>query len=263
MAPGFKTIAGLLVVSGVAALAHAEEPALFATWAQGGESQEIKRWSAADIAAQKSTSASEKLPDGPVSRWKGVPLTGLIEEAIKALPAERKSQVDLVVLKSADGKHALIPRAFTVKYPVLLAFEKDGKPLPDGGRFQSVVPWTSRPRILRESVPVELYFVPGVRTIELTNYRERYSGVFLQRRTDPAAVRGEKLFVKNCISCHASGHGPSVQDVTNRTLASAGHPAAKGFPQLTEKDWRALASYIRAHRVENGGAPAESAQASR
>ena len=117
---------------------------------------------------------------------------------------------------------------------------------------------------MQEGLPVESYFLSEVSRLELSNYSERYSGLFLKRRTDPLAMRGEKIFVQNCITCHSTGKIPSLTDgadhgAARQKLASGGHPPVKGSPKLNDRDFRALVNYLDAYRAEQVSRPASSA----
>ncbi len=196
---------------------------------------------------------------------------------MSTLSVEEKAYVDLVIVRNDQDERALIPRAFINKYPLYLAMSRDGKSLGADGPLYSVAPWTSNSRIRTEGLSLEALFVPRVSKIELTNYRDQFGAMYLKRRTDPAAIRGEKLFVQNCLACHhsqgaaagvslasvsakasAPSAAPSVAEISgsqkSRNLASSGHPAIKGAPKLESKDIRALTSYLDAYRAENGGA---------
>lgn len=239
---------------------------LTATWEQGGIREEIKAWSLNDLSGLKKVSTQERDPmTGKLSQWNGVLLSQVVDHAMQTMPAERKAQVDLVVLKNTAGGQAFIPRALIVKYPMLLALQRDQKSLGDLGPVYSVVPWTSKTKIQQEGVPLEKFFLPQVTQVELTNYRERYSGLYLKRRTDPAAMRGEKLFVQQCVTCHADRQNPTILELASgektREVASAGkHPEVKGTPSLTDKDKRSLKSYLEAYRAENSGTVQASTQ---
>ena len=220
---------------------------LKAELSRAGTRQELKNWSLAELRTLRQISCQEKDPQSlKICSWKGVSLSALVDGALKDLSAEERAHVDLVILRNEKGDQALIPRAFVVKYSILLATERDKKNLGTLGPLYSVAPWTSNSKIKQEGMFLEALFISNVDHIELTNYKERYSGLYLKRRTDPAAMKGEKLFVQNCLGCHATGTSPS-----GRALASTGHPAVKGLPQLEAKDIRPLASYLDAYRLEN------------
>ena len=249
-------VVGFLVAGRTGATTTAPQR-LVAVWNSPTGSKDLKSWDVAELGKSfKTISTREKDPsDGTIVRWVGVSLQEIIDKALGSLSPELKAQVDLVILKGAD-KEALIPRSLITKYPLLVATRRNQS---DIGGFQTVVPWTSKTRILEESLPLERYFVPQLSKIELANYRARYGSLFLKRRTDPSAMRGEKLYVQNCIACHpaaqGSGQGLGPMNFTSeakvRTLASTGHPVVKGMPKLSDRDQRALMSYLSAYRNEN------------
>lgn len=232
----------------------------------GGLNQEIGRWSLGELQSRfKKNSLMERTPaDSTSARWTGVLVQELIEKAIHSLPVDAKASIDLVILKNNRGETALVPRAVITKYPLLLAFQREKNNLKE---LHSIVPWGSRPKVLEESLPLARYFVEGVTRIELANYREKYSALFLRRRTDPAAMRGEKLFVQSCVGCHGAGMGPAITEFHNesrmRSLASTGHPEVKGNPKLTDRDHRAIMSYLDAYRSENPPAVSAATEGSR
>ena len=242
---------------------------LTASWADQGPVQTLGTWSAKDLTHSfKRVSSKEKDLLGNLTRWSGVLLQDVLDKALASLPPETKAQVDLVVLKTESGAQALIPRSVITKFPLMIATERESKAL---NGLQLVIPWSSKPKIAEESLPLETYFVAGITQLELANYKSRYASLYLKRRTDPSAMRGEKIFVQNCMGCHSGdggggvkprtgpGHFASVADVKNeakvRSLASSGHPPVKGNPKLSERDQRALMSYLDAYRSENSVAP--------
>jgi mono/diheme cytochrome c family protein len=218
------------------------------SWTASSPAQELKHFESNDFSKFKSVSSQEKDPaTGKLTPYKGVLLSQLIEKAMDPLPLDHKAQLDLVILSGASGGQVLLPRSVITKYPVMVAL--------NGGSPSVVMPWTSKPKLLQEGLPVESYFVTGVTRVELSNYRERFGRFFLKRRTDPSAMRGEKIFVQQCISCHAGGVGGALADLSGeakaRKLASTGHPVIKGSPKLNEKELRSLVNYLDAYRSEN------------
>ncbi len=224
-----------------------------------GKEQELKSWTIEELTRSKQVTSHEMDPStSKVVRWKGPLLAPLIETALNQISLEKRAQVDLVVLKGQDNAQAVIPRSFVVKYPLVLALSMEQRDLGSRGPVFSLAPWTSRGKAIeKEELPVETYFVPGLKTVELTNSHEKYGYVYLRKRSDPLALRGEKRFVQSCLACHATGRGPALSDVSSesraRALASAGHPNIKGAPKLDEKERRSLQTYLDAIRAE--GAP--------
>jgi mono/diheme cytochrome c family protein len=221
-------------------------------WNVSAPEQELKTWDLGNLGKLKQVSTQEKDPvTGKLTHYKGVLLSHLLEQAMENLSPERKAQVDLVILRNSSGGQVLLPRSVIVRYPVLMAL--------NAGKASIVMPWTSKPKLMREDLPVESYFVPELVSIELSNYRARYGSVYLKHRSDPLAIRGEKIFVQNCVGCHAGGAAskiPSISDLSGETkarrLASDGHPSqVKGVPHLSDRDRRALVNYLDAYRTEN------------
>ncbi|MEO5970427.1 MAG: hypothetical protein ABIQ95_10915 [Bdellovibrionia bacterium] len=251
---------------------------LVAVWAEAGLNQDLKSWTLSELSKFKKTESRERDPNsGKLVKWKGVLLSHLIDKVLVDLSPENRAHIDLVVLKGGAGNRALIPRAMITKYPVMLALQTS---TPDSGMpdlaFQnrgpvySVIPWSTKPKILDEGLPLENYFVSNLERIELTSYKDRFSSLFLKRRTDPSAMRGEKLFVQNCIGCHADGDTKVYQFGQVGSTAAAEHPAMKAVLKLGEKEKKSLVSYLNAYKAENpepstSGTllkPAESAQKS-
>ncbi len=241
---------------------------LLIEWRSGQEVLPLVRLTLQDLAGMKQSRAKEPAPQtSAVSSWQGPALSLIVEEGMKKLPAARRAQVDLVVLHGRGGVRALLPRAFVVKYPILVAARKEGSPLDAAtGPLATIVPWSSNKKIQLEGVPLESFFVSGLERIEFANYRELYGSVFLKRRTDPAAMRGERLFVQNCLACHAAGQGPAVSEIArvdrNKGGSDSPHPEVRGVPSLTSRDRRALRSYLDAFLGEQGSDRVGQSQAS-
>jgi hypothetical protein len=233
--------------------ARAAEPLLTVVLKSPAGEKPLKSWDADTIRKLKSQSSHERDPEtGQVVSWKGVSLSALIDQALEGVSIGEKAQIDLVILRNGSGTQAFVPRSLISHYPVLLAWDRGGG-LGPRGPWYSVVPWTSNPKILHENLPLERYFVPGLVEVELTNYRNLYSAYFLARRTDPSAIRGEKIFVQNCMGCHAPAQVPQITttDPANRVVATQGeHSTVKGAPKLGDRDWRALMSYFGEYKAE-------------
>ena len=213
----------------------------------------LKSWSLSDLHQFKSTASYEKDPQtGKVTAWKGVLLSKIVEDVISPLSPEDRAHFDLVILRGRSGQSAAIPRALIVKYPILLANMESHSAR---GPLYTVVPWTSRPRIMNEDLPIESFFVPQVTRIELANYASRYGALFLKRRTDPLAIRGEKIFVQGCASCHTYRNDSRSLDVAAEERAqrylAGNHPSIKGLIHLSETSRRSIARYLDAFRLES------------
>ncbi|MGK5088053.1 cytochrome c [Bdellovibrionota bacterium FG-2] len=246
----FLTFLGLLLGIGFLnpARSDASSQGLSVQWLGGGASQLLKGWTLPELFKLKRAASKEKDPaTGKLVRYEGVLLSLVVEKALEGVTPDQRAQVDLLVLTDRLGHRALIPRSLVTKYPVLVAQR--------GESLFGVMPWTSKPKILKEEVPVSAYFVSELTALELTSYREKYGQWFLKKRSDPGAVRGEKLFVQNCMSCHAVGHGPAPEQVVLRNSGKSDfqHPALvsmSGLGILGDRERRALLSYFDARRLE-------------
>jgi hypothetical protein len=216
-------------------------------WTASQPTQPLKSFSTEEIGHLKKFSTSENDPvSGKSARWEGVSLGEIVDAALKDFPNERKAQIDLIVLKNANGGEALIPRSFVVKYQVLLALKKDHKTL---NGLESVPSWTSKPKARSEGLAVETFFLDSVTEIDLGNYRQRYGSVFLKNRMEPTALRGEKTFIQNCLSCHDGAKGESGIAEARRPFAT--HPDVRGAPKLDDRERRALKAYLDIYGAEN------------
>lgn len=245
---------GLLILHSSSLLAN-DSFSLKTLWTAAATPLSLKAWTIGELSKLSVRSTEEREPEtGKLEKWKGVVISKFIEKALADLPLDQRAQVDLVIFKNSQGVESVIPRSLVTKYPLLLAFEKNHKPL-GAEELTVVVPWTSMPRIASENLPLRAFYLSGVTQIELGSYREHFQTMLLKRRTDPAAIRGEKMYVQNCISCHGAGRAPSITEISvggSRSLASTGHPTnVSGFPKLTPRDLRGLVSYLDAYRAEH------------
>lgn len=251
---------------GQSGLARAESPkfasemaVLFA--AEGRGPRLLKTFRPEDLRVFKQQTRKERTAASEdLFHWRGVLLSDVIDAAMQDMTVEERATVDLVVLGASDTAKVEIPRGFANKYPVLLAYERDGRRLDQEGPFWSVVPFSlnqlqrrtaSQRGIQDELLPIEKYSLPAIRKIELTNYRNRYhSSLFLSRRTDPLMVRGEKRYVQTCLGCHALGGLPPAaalsEQMATPTFVRSKHEAVRGMPQLGDVEVKALRSYLKA-----------------
>jgi hypothetical protein len=248
-----RKVLELSVITGFVVFAAARPQAadLQVVWTASQPDQPLKTLSLTDLSHIKKLSSSEVDPEtGKTARWDGISLGDLIEQTISTFPNDKKAQIDLVVLKNASGGEALIPRSFIVKYPFMLASKKDHKALDS---LEAVAPWTSKSKSRAEGLPLETYFLNGVTEVDLANYRERFGSVFLKNRTEPTALRGEKAFIQNCLSCHDGAKGESGIAEARKSMTD--HPAVKGAPKLDDRERRALKAYIDIYQLENPTSP--------
>lgn len=257
---------GLLQSFGSYADQSPEATPLSVIWTTTGVQQELKTWNRKELLGFKKIISHEKAPasGGKVIKWEGILLSQFLDKALESLPADNRAQVDLIVLKDRNGRSAYIPRALAGKYPLMLALQWDSNGVSElekmKGLIYSIVPWTSKSKILNEDLPLETFFVADVAKIELANYRDRFGTFFLKRRTDPSAIRGEKLFVQNCACCHLGSQGVNLNSLIgkiteekSRKFASEGHPAVtpQSSIKLNQQTRRYLFRYLEAHRLEN------------
>jgi hypothetical protein len=253
---------GTLSVTPQAPAPQNNAASLILAWEPLGSSQpvQLKSYLISDLESRKLVSLTEKDPlseSAGSARFQGVSLSKLVEEATKSLTAAERSTTDLVILRTRTGREAVMPKAFLVKYPqIQIAFKKDSASLgKDSPRV--VLPATTNEKITKENILLEPIFVTELASITLSSYERRYQPFFLKRRTDPSAMRGEKLFLQNCVSCHGQPQATlanlTLKDRLDR-LAQGEHPEVPGnhgFKSLLDKrSIRSLVSYLEAFRFE-------------
>lgn len=213
-----------------------------------------------ELSQQKLSELSETDPaSGSKSTFKGVSLSALVDQSASGLSAADRSHIDLVILKSKSGKSVLLPRAFLVKYPTIqIALQKDGKPI--GDEAPRVIVPASNWKIQKEGLLLDPLFISNLAEVRLTSYQFHYADLYLKKRTDPAAMRGEKLFMSNCVGCHSlapPSSSVSMISTPDRVakLADSGHPKIEGLSNLKSildaKQMRSLVSYLEAFRFQS------------
>ena len=227
--------------------------------------RDLKGWDFTDTGRLKELGLKKKVSwekdplTGKMVKWEGVLLSQVVEKTLNELSLEHRAQIDLLILKGKSGVQAVLPRALASKYPILLATNWDSRAAsPDIGPIYSVIPWTSKPKILKEDLPLQKYFVPQLNRIELTNYRQLYNPFYLKRRTDPSAMRGEKIFVQNCISCHTTQ--PENYPEKNKKFHNA---MVQGAPNLKDQDHRSVWRYLEEFQRENPSRLADRARSTK
>ena len=128
---------------------------------------------------------------------------------------------------------------------MLLATSEDHKSLPN---LRSIVPWTSKSKTKSEALPLETYFLyrREPKWSSRTTH-ERFANLFLKRRTEPLAMRGEKIFVYSCLACHGNAQGTTKAQTWTGTASCR----YRAFRSLNERDQRALRSYLDLFKSEN------------
>lgn len=221
----------------------------------------LKSYELGELESRTLASLTEKDPlakgSGETVKFQGLSLSLLIEEATKTFSAADRSDTDLVVMKTRAGREALMPKAFLVKYPqIQVALKKNGQSL-GAESPRLILPATTNAKIQKENMLLEPMFVSEIASITLSSYERRYGSFFLKRRTDPAAMRGEKLFLQNCITCHTQAAVTMVYLTSSdkiQKVAQGEHPNVPGnhgFSSIFDKKAiRSLVSYLEAFRFQ-------------
>lgn len=230
-------------------LTHASQ--LNVSFQDQGNSNILKSLADSDFKKLKSESSSEyDSVSQKAESWKGVTLAHLIEVSIEGLPIEKRATIDLVVLKNQKGEEALIPRGFVTKFsPLIVMASEQGKrssALSGRGPFLSVARNTSKPLSLKEELPVDRYSVSNLVEVELTNYKNRFASFYLEKRGDPAAVRGEKAFVQDCLGCHTAKAGIASDLITKYEAKTPDK-----HQKISDKSKRSLDAYLKAYQHEH------------
>ncbi|MDR3608433.1 MAG: cytochrome c [Oligoflexia bacterium] len=227
-------------------------------WNASGVESSLHAWTASELIHGKHSSAHEKESEtGRTSSWQGPVLSEFIKDSMKELPLAQQAMVDLVVFKNRSGASVAIPRWLLTRYPVRLATVA-GAAQPS---FQVVLPWGSKPGMHKENLPLKTYGITDVVRVEFSSYDQAYHPLYLHKRNDPVAMKGEKIFLQNCTSCHANSAPKNVSitdliaDQRTRQLASQGHPVIPDAPKLSDSEARALTAYLDAYRSENPSSP--------
>lgn len=199
---------------------------------------------------QQSEKLLKKLEVNP----KGDSLKTILEEVTQKLTVEERAQVDLVELSEKGMEQKiLLPRALIGKVSKLgVERNKEGKvtitfPQDSGKRFES------------EGVFLPSFTKKEFTEVRLTSYSDRYGKFLLKRRTDPAAMRGEKLFVQNCLGCHTANADRTVflkaftkPEEVKSFLMSEKHVGVSSTKKwesfLDSKRERSLLSYLMAQK---------------
>lgn len=253
---GFKRLSRAFVVAlacglSVNALAASFELAISILGPSG-----VSQWDPEKASKLGQKKIREKDPVTKSSKtWSGVGLKALVDETAGKLPAEQNAEIDLIVVEDAAGKRAMIPRSFVNKYTVVLSLS-DSKE-----NWDLIAPWSSDKKALKERLPLETFHIQNVKRVTLTNYRNLYgAGLFLKRRTDPLAVRGEKIFVQTCMGCHFQNAVAKPDEMASKVrehkFGENSHLPVGGFPDLHETDWRSLQTYVKASQSEAAAAAA-------
>ncbi|MCM0605551.1 MAG: hypothetical protein KA715_05625 [Xanthomonadaceae bacterium] len=167
-----------------------------------------------------------------------------IEEATLGMTGDENAQIDLLIFEGAGGKKAFVPRHVLQRFDLFLA-----KPTAmTAVGLDIVVPRKVYPKISSEHLPLDSYMIESVTTIELTNYKTHYGQYLLKKRSDPAAARGEKLFLQTCLGCHSVHNKVETSSLKTKLeqMETFKHKVGEGLPSFDEKESRSLKSYVKA-----------------
>lgn len=232
----------------------AAEPSLEVIWRTEQGENKIGDFALSALPKKSARNTMEKDPlNGEMVRWEGYSLSALLDLAMEKMTVEQRADVDLLILVGRNGARATIPRSLAVKYRLVLASRRNGKELDaERGPLYSVMPWSSQEAIFSESLPLQKYFVPGLNRIELVHARNYFGPYFLDKRTDPKAVRGERLFVQTCMGCHDSGNN-GKRDIRQALLLSTqkNHKDIIGYPTLSAAQSLAVEAYFRMISIQS------------
>jgi hypothetical protein len=191
------------------------------------------------------------------AKFLGPSLSEIVAEAMKTLTANDRATTDLVVMKTRSGKETLMPKAFLVKYPQIeLALKRNGQPLgPEAPRV--VLPASSNAKIRGEGILLDPLFVSDLSEVTLTSYEKRFGSFILKHRMDPAAMRGEKMYLRNCIGCHSQTSFATTTLAAKEKvdkITGGEHPELPGihdFKSIFDKrSTRYLNSYLDAFNLQ-------------
>jgi hypothetical protein len=154
-----------------------QAPGLTVHWDSNGTRKVLKSWTLDELQALKKTESRELDPvTGDLKRFEGVTLSEVFDRATASLTAVDRAAMDTVVLLNEEDnfiKRADIPRSFINRFPMMLAYRMEGRPLAGRGPLYSVVPWTTQKGVFDERLPLQTYFIPSVTAVVLTNSRRQ------------------------------------------------------------------------------------------
>jgi mono/diheme cytochrome c family protein len=239
----------------VQALPQPKDPSQYQleiVYTHGDQTRVLKRWTKDDLWAAEWVRTWERAPsERSAMKWQGPRLTTLIQDSIQGLSLEEKSVIDWVVLYNRDGVAAMAPRSFINRFPLTIAMRRGSRLLrpEDQGPIATVVPWTTRPKARQMSLPVEQYFVGGLVRVELTRLSTHFSdGIKLPPSADPVAKRGERLFLKTCMGCHARSSWPQIsnlaEELRKQDFSPQSHAPVPQMPRLRPAELKGLESYL-------------------
>lgn len=238
-----------------------EPGTLKVVWKRDRDEKTLKAWTPQQIEAMGIKATKERDPqNGSVVTWRGPYFNDWVTSVLEELDAQERAAVDLVIIKSQKGSEVRVPRALIQRYPFVFATSRSGKALPpERGPLMVIPPWTSRSALRLEPVPVDRYMVEQVTEVELTNYRTLFGKMYLERRSNPTALMGEKTAVQTCMSCHQAGDSEKVMhllsEIGEKKKLEGAHQPVVGLPVLNGRSMRAVEAYIDELRAEGKSFP--------
>ena len=169
----------------------------------------------------------------------------LFEDSTANLELNDRASIDLVTI-TTDTKTIRVPR-FLI-WRGFFQFKWDSKT----GELSSKLKNVEKGRIL---VPAWYFDASNIMKIELSDHLFSYPQTKLIIRTNPAASRGEKLFIQNCLACHSvSTYGsPSLNPaVLSKEKLNSFSVIHKKWPELKldGRNERGLIEYSEALALE-------------
>lgn len=172
----------------------------------------------------------------------------LFEESASLLKLEEKAGIDLVSI-IAEHKTIRVPRHLIWRGWLRFSWDPRKKIL------SSALAKISQTKV---AFPLEYYQSGPIRKIELSNHEFTYPDTRLFARTNPAASRGEKIFVQTCLSCHSvSSYGSArltPEDLKPESLKNF-NQVHRQWPKLflDSRTERGLMVYSEALALEQNG----------
>lgn len=163
-----------------------------------------------------------------------IPVQSWLEVMTQGLDLNDRAEIDMVSLSNDQGTEVVrVPRYMIVRKRVFFKLNKEGE------QSYLSLSWKDKKPYYRE--------ISKISTIELANHKLVYPGTWLTTRTNPAASRGEKIFVQNCLSCHSVPGAPKItpRQIPEHLVESFNSLHSKKVPnlELDSKEARGLEAY--------------------
>jgi hypothetical protein len=173
------------------------------------------------------------------SKSKDIPLQAWFDATTVGINLTDRADVDLMTFYGKNPSAvARVPRYMMVRDWIRLRYDS---------KLGYSLRVTGRAKI---DLPVEVFQIQDIQSVQLANHKLVYKGISLNVRTNPAASRGEKLFLQNCLSCHATPRTQTIEPLSLITKLTADHLSKHTAIHstalktgLTPKDIRGLEAY--------------------